>query len=195
MKINSIAVFCASSDGNKAVYRDTAFQLGVALAKRNITLIYGGATVGSMGAVAEGALSENGKVIGVLPHFLDKREIAHFNLTELIMVESMHERKLKMNELSDAFITLPGGFGSMEELFEIITWGQLGLHKKASVLFNVNSYYDHMVAQLKHMNQEGMLKQEYLDMLMVSDSVEDTLNKIDNYKAPELEAWLTEKKT
>src|SRR5262245_21438308 len=130
MAMKRITVFCGSSNGNDDKYRLQAGRLGETLAKQNIELVYGGASVGLMGAVANGVLSQGGKAIGVLPRFLQSREISHEGLTELILVESMHERKMKMNELSDGVIAMPGGFGTLEEFFEMLTWAQLGLHKK-----------------------------------------------------------------
>ncbi|MEJ7586376.1 MAG: TIGR00730 family Rossman fold protein [Ferruginibacter sp.] len=124
-----ITVFCGSGIGNKDVFKNAATALGKALVKRKIDLVYGGARVGLMGAIADAVLQEGGKVTGVLPRFLQAKEIAHEGLTELVLVDSMHERKMKMNELSDGVIALPGGFGTLEELFEMLTWGQLGLHK------------------------------------------------------------------
>ena len=137
-----ISVFCGSSFGNEEKYATQAFLLGNALAQENIDLVYGGAKVGLMGAVANGILSNKGQVFGVLPNFLKSKEVAHDNLTELIIVESMHERKTKMNELCDGVIALPGGFGTLEELFEMLTWSQLGLHKKPIGILNVDGFYD-----------------------------------------------------
>lgn len=190
-----LAVFCASAEGSNPIYMDKAFKLGKLLANRNIGLVYGGASVGCMGAVAKGALSANGEVIGVLPEFLNKREIAALGLTELIQVESMHERKLKMMQLSNGSITIPGGFGTFEELFEMATWGQLGLHRNPTAILNVNGYYDHLIAQMKHMVQEGLLKSEHFDMLVIKNDAEKLLDKMQNYTPPELERWLTEKTT
>ena len=126
---------------------------------------------------------------------MNKREIAHLNLTELIQVKTMHERKLKMNELSDACLTIPGGFGTMEEFFEIITWGQLGLHRKPSAILNVNQLYNPLIEQLQLMNREGLLRDENLAMLIVSESIEDVLAQMDNYTPPMLEKWLREENT
>ena len=136
--MKSITVFCGSSFGSDEIYKEQAILLGQTLAKQNIQLIYGGANVGLMGAVADGVLLEGGKVIGVLPHFLQSKEIAHQDLTELILVETMHERKTKMNNLCDGVIVLPGGYGTLEEFFEMITWAQLGLHKKPIAILNIN---------------------------------------------------------
>ncbi len=188
-----IAVYCASSEGANPIYMETAYTVGKVLAENGYELVYGGASVGCMGAVAKGALENNGNVIGVLPQSLNKREIAATQLTELIMVESMHERKLKMNELCAGTISLPGGFGTFEELFEMITWGQLALHRKPTTILNVNSYYDHLVQQMQVMKNEGLLKEKYLNMLLVDDNIHSLLTKMENYKHPEMEQWLTEK--
>lgn len=135
-----LAIFCGSSNGASDVYIEGAKKLGKELAKRNITLVYGGASVGVMGAVANAVLEEGGYVIGVMPSFLEKREISHQNLSELIVVDSMHERKAKMADLADGFIALPGGPGTLEEFFEVFTWAQLGLHRKPCGLLNINHY-------------------------------------------------------
>ena len=190
-----LSVFCASSEGNHHIYMEKAFAVGAALARNNIGLVYGGASVGCMGAVAKGALSEGGEVIGVLPQFLNKREIAALGLTELIMVDSMHDRKLKMNELSNGNITLPGGFGTFEELFEMATWGQLGLHKNPTAILNVNGYYNHLIAQMEHMVKEGLLKKEHFETLVIEIDIDALLQKIEEYTPPLLERWLTEKTT
>ncbi|MED4041381.1 TIGR00730 family Rossman fold protein [Niallia taxi] len=139
--MKKLAVFCGSSNGASKIYIESAKKLGKELAKRNISLVYGGASVGIMGAVADSVLNEGGYVIGVMPSFLDNREIAHKNLSELIIVDSMHERKAKMAALADGFIALPGGPGTMEEFFEVFTWGQLGLHKKPCGLLNINGFF------------------------------------------------------
>jgi uncharacterized protein (TIGR00730 family) len=172
--IKNIAIFCASSEGNDAVYMQSAYALGSMLAQRGIAIVYGGAKVGLMGAVADGALSQQGKVIGVIPGFLKHQEIAHTALSELIEVETMHARKLKMHALSDAIITLPGGFGTMEELFEMLTWAQLKLHFKPIGLLNINGYYDPLVTMIDHMVQAGLLHESYQSLLMVAADM-DTL--------------------
>ncbi|RFS24921.1 TIGR00730 family Rossman fold protein [Chitinophaga silvatica] len=189
--MKSIVVFCGSSAGHNPVYLEQATALGNALAKRGLTLVYGGARVGLMGAVADGSLQANGKVIGVLPYFLQRKELAHDNLTELILVDTMHERKTKMNELSDAVIALPGGFGTMEELFEMLTWGQLGLHGKPIGLLNTNGFYDSLI-QLSHtMTENGFLSAENRDMLLCSDNIEDLLLKLEQYQPPVKTKWIT----
>lgn len=193
--MKSITVFCASSPGYEAIYHSTAFALGQLLADKGIQVIYGGAKVGLMGAVANGALQANGKVTGVLPHFLRTKEIEHEGLTELVLVESMHERKTKMNELCEGVIALPGGFGTLEELFEMLTWGQLGLHRKPIGLLNVNGFYDSLLALLEHMTESGLLKEINRRMLLVSDNAEDLLVQMENYEAPDVGKWLSEETT
>ncbi len=189
--MNSVTVFCGSSMGYDEVYKTQATLLGQELAKRNIRLIYGGANVGLMGAVADGVLHAGGKVTGVLPKFLQEKEIAHKYLTELILVNSMHERKIKMNELSDGVIALPGGYGTLEEFFEMITWGQLGLHKKPTAILNVNGFYDSIGVLTKTMVDNGFLKESNRDMLLISDNIEDLLNTMSGYKASEVTKWIT----
>jgi len=193
-KMKRITVFCASSFGTEKIYEEQAIALGITLAEQNIELVYGGANVGLMGAVADGALHAGGKVIGVLPNFLRSKEIAHLGLTELILVESMHERKTKMNDLCDGVIALPGGFGTLEELFEMLTWAQLGLHKKPIAILNVNGFYDSLIALLQTMTEKGLLKEVNREMLLVSDNIDDLLDKMKNYVAPTVGKWIDKKK-
>jgi uncharacterized protein (TIGR00730 family) len=190
--MKSVAVFCGSSSGSDPIYRAQAAMLGRILAQENICVVYGGAKVGLMGAVADAALSEGGKVVGVIPKFLRSKEIAHDRLTELIMVESMHERKTKMHELSDGIIALPGGFGTLEELFEILTWAQLGLHKKPIGLLDINSFYDHLKQLLQTMVEKGFLKTINYDMLLISDDINDLINQMKRYSAPFIPKWISE---
>ncbi|AYN04630.1 TIGR00730 family Rossman fold protein [Flavobacterium sp. 140616W15] len=188
--MNRITVFCGSSFGNKKEYETQAFQLGQIMSENNIDLVYGGAKVGLMGAVADGVLNKNGKVIGVLPDFLMKKEIAHDNLTELIIVKSMHERKTKMNELSDGVIALPGGFGTLEEFFEMLTWAQLGLHKKPIGILNIDGFYDLLLEFILKMVNEGFLKEINQQMIIVSTDSQDLLLKMKSYVAPEVGKWI-----
>lgn len=188
--MKSIAVFCASADGIDDRYITQAYAVGKAIAEKGYRLIYGGGGIGSMAAAANGALENGGEVIGVIPHFLAKREIAQKGLHELILVDSMHQRKMKMNELSDGSITLPGGFGTLEEFFEIITWGQLGLHEKPSALLNVEGYYDHLIAQLQHMRDQALLKAKYHDMVLIDSDIHRLIERMEGYQHPELEQWL-----
>lgn len=193
--MKSITVFCGSSLGTDEAFKKEAILLGETLAKQNIGLVYGGAKVGIMGAVADGVLQAGGNVIGVIPQFLRTKEVAHDNLTELIMVKTMHERKTKMYELSNGIIALPGGFGTMEELFEMLTWAQLGLHQKPIGLLNTNGFYNDLIRLIENMVGKGFLKQINLEMLLVSDTVNDLLIKMKNYKAPEVQKWITNETT
>ncbi len=188
--MKSITVFCGSSIGTEDNYKLQARLLGQALAKQGIGLVYGGAKVGLMGAVADGVLSENGQVVGVLPYFLQTKEVAHEGLTELIIVESMHERKKKMNDLSDGIIAMPGGFGTLEELFEMLTWAQLGLHKKPIGILNIDGFYDPLIEFVQKMVDHGFLKLINQEMMLVSNEVEDLLHQMKNYVAPEVEKWI-----
>ena len=185
-----ITVFCGSSFGTDKIYKEQAALLGKTLAQQNIELVYGGANVGLMGAVADGILNEGGKAIGVLPNFLRSKEIAHLGLTELIVVESMHERKTKMNDLCDGVIALPGGFGTLEELFEMLTWGQLGLHKKPIGILNINGFYDSLIELTKVMVEKDLLKPVNQEMLLVSDTIEDLLHQMRNYVPPTTGKWI-----
>jgi len=189
--MKSITVFCGSSFGSDEKFKDQATLLGQTLAKQNIQLIYGGANVGLMGAVADGVLSESGKAVGVLPHFLQSKEIAHTQLTELILVESMHERKTKMNDLCDGVIVLPGGYGTLEEFFEMITWAQLGLHKKPIAILNIDGFYDDLIRFVQTMVDKGFLKQINQEMLLVSDDIDELLGKMRNYQAPTVGKWIS----
>jgi uncharacterized protein (TIGR00730 family) len=191
--MKSITVFCGSSFGTEEIYKEQAVLLGQTLAKENIKLIYGGANVGLMGAVADGVLNAGGEAIGVLPDFLRSKEIAHLGLTELIFVESMHERKTKMNDLCEGVIALPGGFGTLEELFEMLTWAQLGLHKKPIAILNINGFYDSLIELTKTMVEKGLLKDVNQKMLLVSDNIDDLLNQMKNYVAPTVGKWIEKK--
>ena len=179
--MKSIVVFCGSSDGYHECYREAAYELGTILAEQSIRVIYGGAKIGLMGALAEGALANGGQVIGVIPRFLETKEVAHDGLTELITVDTMHQRKLKMHELSDGIITLPGGWGTMEELFEMLTWGQLGLHSKPIGLLNVNGYYGALKALSDNMVTEGFLSEFVNNSLLISESPQELLEKMETY--------------
>ncbi len=187
-----VTVFCGSSLGTDETYKEQAYLLGKTLAEKKISLVYGGANVGLMGAVADGAMENQGEVIGVLPHFLKGKEIAHQHLTELILVETMHERKTKMNDLSDGVIALPGGFGTLEELFEMLTWAQLGLHKKPIAILNINGFYDELFKLTQTMVEKGLLKDLNQQMLLVSEDISDLLDKMHNYQPPAVGKWITE---
>lgn len=188
--MKSICIYCASSPGHDSLYAETAAQVGQTLARRGLTLVYGGGAVGLMGIVADAALQADGEVIGVIPHFLNTKEVGHTEVTTLYRVDSMHERKLKMSKLADGFIALPGGFGTLEELAEILTWAQLGLIEKPIGLLNVKGYYDHLITLFDHMVSEGLLKQANRDMLLVDTSIEGLLEQFKNYKPVPVKKWL-----
>jgi len=189
--MKSITVFCGSSFGSDNVFKEQATLLGQTLAKQNIQLIYGGADVGLMGAVADGALNSGGKVVGVLPQFLQAKEIAHKQLTELILVETMHERKTKMNDLCDGVIVLPGGYGTLEEFFEMITWAQLGLHQKPIGVLNIDGFYDDLIQLIQTMVDKGFLRPINRDMLLISDTIDELLEMMKNYNAPTIGKWIS----
>lgn len=186
-----IAVFCGSSNGASDLYIQGAKDLGKELAKRNISLVYGGASVGVMGAVADAVLESGGHVIGVMPTFLEEREISHKNLSELIVVDSMHERKAQMAELVDGFITLPGGPGTLEEFFEIFTWAQLGLHQKPYGLLNINNYYTPLISLFNHMTEEQFLQGKYRSMALVDTEPQGLLDQFNTYQPPSVKTYIT----
>ncbi|MCK0147740.1 TIGR00730 family Rossman fold protein [Arenibacter sp. F26102] len=188
--MKSVVVFCGSSEGNDPEIVECAYELGARLANEGMTLVYGAAKIGIMGKLAQGALDHQGEVIGVIPDFLKLKEVFHSGLTQLIITKNMHKRKLRMHDLSDGIITLPGGFGTMEELFEMITWAQLGLHQKPIGLLNVNGFYDELLAMLRTMVRKGFLKQEYYDMLLIDNSIDGLLDKMKNYQPLPLPKWI-----
>ena len=194
-QLKSIAVFCASSEGNDEKIYTESYRLGKVLAQKNIQLIFGGSKLGLMGQVAAGALQNGGEVIGVIPDFLKTKEVVHTGLTELITTKDMHERKLKMHELSDGFIALPGGFGTFEELFEIVTWGQLGLHQNPIGLLNINGFYDDLIAMLKTMVRKGLLRKENFDLLLIAENIEELLEKMHNFKPMPVSKWMNKDQT
>lgn len=189
--MKSIAVFCGSSPGKDQGFRDEAWQVGKLLATSGIRLVYGGGRTGLMGAVANGALEAGGEVTGVIPEFLKKKEVVHTGLTELITTESMHERKLIMNEKADGFIALPGGFGTLEELFEIITWSQLGLHNKPVGVLNCNGYYDHLFSLLDHMVLNQLLKIDYRERLLENNNRNELLNTMLDWRSEDFRKRIT----
>ena len=176
--VRNIAVFCASTNGGHPAYKDAAEELGRTLARHDVGLVYGGAKVGLMLAVAEAALAANGSVIGVIPEVLVDLEVAHYGLTELHVTSTMHTRKALIGEKADAFIVLPGGFGTFEELFEVLAWHTLKLHTKPIVLLNINGFYDQLITFLDHCVAEGMLKPKNREVLLVANTVEEALIKV-----------------
>ena len=178
-----ICVYCGSNSGRRAEYADAARDLAAVLVHRDLELVYGGADKGIMGIIADSVLELGGKVHGVIPKMLCEKEVAHQNLTELHVVATMHERKSMMAELSDGFIAMPGGFGTLEEITEIITWRQLRIHGKPCGLLNVDGYFDQLIAFLGHANAEGFLRTENREMLLVAESAADLLQQFERYTA------------
>lgn len=176
--MKSICVFCGSSAGNDPSYKNAALQTGKLLAENKITLVYGGGKVGLMGAIADEVLKYGGEVIGVIPQFLVDKEVAHQQINEMIVVQSMHERKQKMSELADGFMTLPGGIGTFEEFYEVLTWGQLNLHQKPIGLLNAGGYYDLMLQFLDHSMKTGFLRTQSWELVLTSSEPEELLNKM-----------------
>jgi hypothetical protein len=188
--MQSILVYCGANPGTKPIYKETAEKLGKVFAENNIRLIYGGGSVGLMGIIADAVLANNGQVTGIIPHFLDRLEVGHKSLPIMHKVETMHERKALMEKLCDGIITLPGGYGSMDELFEILSWSQLGLHQKPVGLLNLNGFYDHLLKQLDVMVEEGFLKAENRNLVIESDNIEDLMEKMSNFKASFHKKWM-----
>jgi uncharacterized protein (TIGR00730 family) len=190
-RMSRICVFSGSSPGQHPAYEEAATALGTLLAREGIGLVYGGAAVGLMGALADAARAADGEVIGVIPQSLVEHEIAHTGLADLRIVGSMHERKALMAELSDAFIALPGGIGTFEELFEVWTWAQLGSHAKPCALLNVRGFYDGLLAFLDHVVAEGFLKPMHRNMLIVEQDAPALLAAVRRYQPPAVTKWIS----
>jgi uncharacterized protein (TIGR00730 family) len=188
--LQRLCVFTGSSAGIRPEYRAAARDLGQLLAERGIGLVYGGARVGLMGAVADAALEAGGAVIGVIPQGLVAKEIAHTGLTELRVVASMHERKAMMTDLADGFVALPGGWGTLEEFFEVLTWAQLGLHGKPCGLLNVGTYFDGLLAFADHATAEGFVRREHREMMVVADTPIVLLDRMARHQPPVVEKWI-----
>jgi len=195
IEINSVCVFCGSSEGNDTAIIETAEKLGKKLATDNIKLVYGAAKIGIMGIVAKSLLKSKGEAIGIIPEFLKKKEVVHLGLSKLITTQNMHERKLKMQELSDGFIALPGGIGTLEELFEILTWLQLGLHSKPIGLLNINNFYDDLLKLLETMVRKGFLTMENYELLLVDTDIDSLIDKMKKFKDPKKPKWLNVERT
>ena len=184
-----ICVFCGSSLGGRPIYQEAAQELGKAIAQHQFSLVYGGANVGLMGVVADAVLANGGEVIGVIPEFLVTKELAHAGLTQIHTVASMHERKALMEELSDAFIALPGGYGTFEEFCEILTWAQLGLHKKPQGLLNIEGYYDPLLTLFDNAVTEQFLKPNLRSLVLEADNPETLFEKMAAYTPPHADKW------
>lgn len=180
-----VAVFCGSSIGFNKQYKQEAEKLGLYFAQNNIGLVYGGGKIGMMGAIADTMIAHNGEVIGVIPGLLRHEEVAHDNISEMIVTKTMSKRKVKISKLVDGYIALPGGFGTLDELFEALTLNQLGIEQKPVGILNTNKFFDYTLKQLDLMVQEGYLKQSNRDMLLVSDSIEDLIFQMKTYTAPD----------
>lgn len=188
--MDRLCVFCGSSSGKGDTYEAAARRLGETLAGSGIAIVYGGASVGLMGTLADAALGVGGEVIGVIPKALQDREISHGGLTDLRVVGSMHERKALMSKLSDGFIAMPGGAGTLEEFFEVWTWAQLGEHSKPCGLLNVDGYYDPLLNFLDHVATQGFLSEKRRDMVLVEKEPKPLLESLSNYRPPEVPKWL-----
>ncbi len=187
--LKRVCVFCGSSNGARPSYRDAAADLGRLLASERVGIVYGGGNVGLMGALADAALAAGGEVIGVIPEHLVSKELAHARV-DLRVVHSMHERKALMADLSDAFIALPGGYGTLEEFCEVLTWSQLGLHAKPCALLNVDGYYDNLLGLADHAVSEGFVRPESRDLVLVDEDAARLLARLSSWRAPSLERWL-----
>ncbi|MBQ1495078.1 MAG: TIGR00730 family Rossman fold protein [Acinetobacter sp.] len=179
-----IALYCGSRTGNKPIYRDKAIELAQHVADQGFGIVYGGASIGLMGQVADTVLEHGGEVVGLIPEFMLDYEIAHGKLTELHVVETMHERKALMAERASAFIALPGGLGTFEEILEIATWGQLNQHQKPMIIYNVNRFYDALIAQLDYAVEEGFLPPQHRAKVIICETTEQISNVIKNLDAP-----------
>ncbi len=194
-QLKSIAIFCASSIGNDDVISEDAYEIGQILSQKGIQVIYGGSKLGLMGEVAKGVLENGGKITGVIPDFLKTKEVVHSGLTKLITTKDMHERKLTMHDLSDGYIALPGGFGTLEELFEILTWGQLGLHKKPIGVLNSSGYYDDLLEMMEKMVKKGLLRSSNMELVLVEKDIENLLQKMQDFKPAQVPKWMNKNQT
>ena len=188
--MNKICVYCGSSPGKQPEYRTAARALAAAMNQHNMDLVYGGASVGIMGEIADAVLTEGGKVTGIMPQALVDKEVSHPGLSELIVVQSMHERKQVMADISDGFIAMPGGLGTLEELFEILTWGQLGFHQKPCGLLNIAGYYDQLTSFLQHAVDEQFVKLKHAEMLLASSDPQALLEAMLQYQPPSGDKWI-----
>ena len=192
MKIEKICVYCGSSPGKNPAYAHAASGLAKELCTRGISLVFGGGAVGIMGVVADAMLAAGGEVIGVIPKALAKKEVAHYGLSELHVVASMHERKAMMADLADGFIALPGGWGTLEEIFEMLTWAQLGFREKPCGLLNIEGYFDGLIGFLENSFEQQFVKELYRPLLMTTDKPAVLLDHFSKYKAPKVRKWMDE---
>jgi len=190
-----ICVFCGSNGGADPIFMETAGQVGEFLAANNIELVFGGGRVGLMGKIADTVMAKGGRVIGVIPESLAIKEVAHQGLTELHVVNSMHDRKALMADLSDGFIAMPGGFGTFEEFCEIVTWAQLGIHQKPCALLNVNGFYDHLIALFDHSAAQSFIRNEHRGLVLVGTEISSLFESMKNYEPPVIEKWIDKSST
>lgn len=189
--MRQICVFCGSNLGFDSCYAAAAVELGQTLAARSIGLVYGGSSIGLMGALADAVLANGGKVIGIITRGLVEKEVAHEGLSELRVVKTMHERKTIMANLADGFVALPGGLGTLDELFEALTWGQLGIHKKPCAILNIGGYFDDLLRFFDGMEAKGFIPKRHRDMILVANSTDELFEKFDGYTHPQGPKWLT----
>jgi uncharacterized protein (TIGR00730 family) len=188
--LSRICVFCGSSEGDSPIFTESTRRLGTLMAERNIGLVYGGGCVGLMGALADAVLAASGEVDGVIPNHLMEKEVGHSGVTRLHLVDTMHQRKAMMAELSNGFIALPGGLGTLEELFEVWTWAQLGLHAKPVGLWNIANYYDDLISFLNHTVDRRFVKPEFRSMLVAADDPADLIDQMTSYRPPDVPKWM-----
>jgi uncharacterized protein (TIGR00730 family) len=188
--MDAICVYCGSSPGTDPRHAEVARDFGTSLARRELRLVYGGGNVGLMGEVANATLAAGGTVTGIIPERLWEKEVGHRGLTDLFVVPTMHARKARMVELSDAFVALPGGFGTLDELFEVLTWQQIGYHQKPVGLLNVNGYYDGLIAFAQHSHAQGFVRKEHLDALIVDTDIESLLDRLVNSDPVQVDKWM-----
>jgi len=188
--MNRLCVYCGSSPGSPDTYADAAKELAALLVASDIGLVYGGSSKGIMGVLADAVLAGGGEVTGVIPQSLVDKEVAHLGLSKLHVVNSMHERKSLMAVMSDGFVAMPGGYGTLEEIIEVLTWGQLQFHGKPCGLLNVNGFFDHLLAYLDHARQEGFLRAEHREMLLVGDTPAALLDRLAHYEPPRIRKWV-----
>ena len=193
--IKTVSVYCGSSLGKNKVYSERAVSLGNLIHQQEFSLVYGGGNIGLMGVIANTVLQLGGKVTGVLPHFLNKKEVGNLDIDELILVDSMHERKKKISEISDAFIAMPGGFGTLEEVTEMLTWSQLGLSRKPIGLYNINGFFDLLLEQFDRMVEDGFLKPENRAMVLSDSDPDSLLEKLQQYEPIITPKWLHSNQT
>ncbi len=190
-----VCVFCGSSSGASPAYIEAAKKIGEVIAAKGLGLVYGGARCGLMGAVANAAIENGAEVIGVIPGALIEKEVAHVGVSDLRVVGSMHERKMLMSDLADAFIALPGGMGTLEELCEILTWAQLGLHRKPCGLLNVENYYHHLISYFDHATAEGFIRPEHRSLLVIEEEPQALIERLESYEMPAVSRWIDRQDT